>query len=127
MVQRPRGFPPSQKPPFVCQYLSIDSHLTGRNGYTDDVAGLANERPAGKKLSEDIATTCTLLHNDGYDVVNILPVISGRVSQATVEVEDRRKWPSYSGWGAIDTETVVENGVGYSVTDGVIIVFRLKN
>ena len=109
-------------PKFVSRYLGIESHLSERNGSANQVFGIANERPAGRKLAEDIARTCNELANGGYEVFSILPLISGRAAEAAVEAAQ----PVYSRTYAEDGKHYVDTGVGYSVTDGVIITARLR-
>jgi len=55
---------------------------------------------AMSELSENIDKACNNLHNDGYEVISILPIIRG-------------DW-GYTGDG----------GYGFSVTDGVIITAK---
>ncbi len=130
----------SKKPAFVSRYLGIDSHLTERNGSTDQVYGIAGERPAGRKLAEDIAKHCIQLDAEGYEVVSIFPLTSGRAVEASVEaaeqvhgrtyterveVEKDDSTPSWYGTRYEDKH-YVDTGVGYSVTDGVIITAKLR-
>ena len=75
------------KAPFISRYLGIDSHLSERNGSTDQVFGLANERPAGRKLAEEITRCCTEMSKSGYEVFSILTLVSGRTAEASVEAE----------------------------------------
>ena len=127
-----------QSPPYAARFVAVDSHLTERNGSTDSVYGLAGERPAGRKLAQDIAAACTRLHTEGYDVVSIIPLTSGRAVEATVEAEQMvagRTFPkNVQGepqapyfLPTSETKHYLDTGVGYSVTDGVIITARLRN
>ena len=87
---KPMGAPLQSKKqmlPYMARYLAVDSHLTERNGSTDSVYGLAGERPAGRKFAQEIASTCTQLHAEGYEVISIVPLTSGRAVEATVEAE----------------------------------------
>ena len=111
------------KAPFISRYLGIDSHLSERNGSTDQVFGIASERPAGRKLADEITRCCTELANSGYEVFSILPLVSGRTSEASVEADQ----PVYSRTYTKDDKVYVDTGVGYSVTDGVIITARLRD
>ena len=125
-----------QKPAFVSRYLGIDTHLTERNGSTDQVFGIAGERPAGRKLAEDIAKTCNQLDAEDYEVVSIFPLTSGRAVEASVESEKQVNGRTYTKQvqvqdpGSYSPRTVeehyVDTGVGYSVTDGVIITAKLR-
>jgi len=122
-----------QQPPYATRYVAVDSHLTERNGSTDSAYGLAGERPAGRKLAQDVANTCNQFHSEGYEVISIVPLIGGRVAEAVVEAGET---PSNSGSTAISSllsptkdqkdENYVETSVGYSVTDGVIITAKLS-
>lgn len=110
-------------PTFVSRYLGIESHLSERNGATNQVIGIANDRPAGRKLANDIAETCNELASTGYEVVSIVPLISGRAAEAAVEAAQ----PVYSRTYKEDDTYYLDTGVGYSVTDGVIITARRRN
>ncbi len=131
----------SEKPLFIGRYLAIDSHLTERNGSTNDVYGLAGERPAGRKLVQDIANVCNQLHVEGYDVVSIFPIVSGRAVEATVEAAQNVHGRTYSKQVEVHSESsggtfsdlrgprhetkhYVDTGVGYSVTDGAAIIAK---
>ena len=130
------------KPTFVSRYIGIDSHLTERNGAGGLVFGMAAERPAGRKLAEDISRQCVQLDGEGYDVISIFPLTSGRGAKAAVETEKNwsgngasytRTWEVEDGndwWGNPRTKRVetrhIDTGVGYSVTDGVVITARLR-
>lgn len=128
-----------KKPAFVSRYVGIDSHLTERNGSTDQVVGIAGERPAGRKLADDIAKTCVQLDAEGYEVLAIFPLTSGRAVEATVEASERVQGRTYHRREEIDRDDetpswygtryedkhYVDTGVGYSVTDGVIITAKL--
>lgn len=111
------------KPPFISRYLGIDTHFSERNGSTKQVYGIANERPAGRKLAEEITRSCTELENSGYEVFSILPLVSGRATEASMEAEQQVYSRTYSK----DEKHFVDTGVGYSVTDGVIITDKLRN
>lgn len=133
----------SQKPPFVSRYIGIDTHLAERNGAGGLVFGMAAERPAGRKLAEDIASHCNRLDTEGYDIISIFPLTSGRSAKAAVttepnlygngptytrswEVEDGVDWRGSPRTKRVDTRHI-DTGVGYSVTDGVIITAKLRN
>ena len=58
---------------FVARYIAVDSHLNERNGSTKQVYGVAGERPAGRKLADDIARYCNQLDREGYEVISIFP------------------------------------------------------
>ena len=122
-----------QKPFYATQYVAVDSHLTERNGSTDSAYGLAGERPAGRKLAQDVANACNQLHSQGYEVFSIIPLTSGRIVEAVVEVkEDPAKTPIvavsplFPSSKDHEDSNYVETSVGYSVTDGVIIAAKLS-
>ncbi len=136
---------PKKKPAFVTRYVAVDSHLSERNGSTDSVYGLAGERPAGRKLAQDIASTCNQLDAEGYNILSIVPITSGRAVEATVEAAELVHGRTYSQqvevepessvnqFGIIgvpmrryETKHYVDTGVGYSVTDGVVITAQLR-
>ena len=79
--------------------------------------------PAGRKLVDDIARTCNGLASTGYEVFSIAPLISSRAAEAAVEVAQ----PVYSRTYTEDDTHYVDTGVGYSVTDGLVITAELRN
>ena len=110
---------------YVARYLAVDSHLNERNGSTKQVYGIAGERPAGRKLADDITKYCNQLDADGYDVVSIFPLTSGRATQRfplrpAPQVYGRTYRTTLSD--GEEESDYVDTGVGYSVTDGVIVV-----
>lgn len=124
------------RPTFVARYIAVDSHLNERNGSTKQVWGIAGERPAGRKLADDIARHCNQLDADGYEVISILPLVSGRAAEAAVEAAEPVHGRTYSKKEEVENDNTspfgfstryenrhyVDTGVGYSVTDGVIVV-----
>ena len=127
------------KPAFVSQYIGIDSHLIERNGSTAQVYGIAAERPVGRKLAQDIAEHCNQLASDGYEVVSIFPLTSGRTVEAAAEAAERVSGRTYTRREEVQQDDAnpwygkryeekhyVDTSVGYSVTDGVIITARLR-
>ena len=136
-----RAQPPKpKKPAFASRFVGIDSHLTERNGSTDQVLGMAAERPAGRKLAEDIARQCIQLDAEGYEIISIFPLTSGRSAKASLEIEKNlyapltytRRWETHETdqWGrdrvSYEDRRYIDSGVGYSVTDGVIITAKLR-
>ena len=129
-----------QKPAFVSRYIGIDTHLTERNGSTDQVFGIAAERPAGRKLASDIASALNQLDAEGYDVISIFPLNGGRAAEATVEADERVHGRTYSKQVEVEKEDTtphwygtryetkhyLDTSVGYSVTDGVVITAKLR-
>jgi hypothetical protein len=63
----------------------------------------------GKQLAQDIADAIVAMNADGYEVVSMLPVISGSYNYRSAESSMGGGW----GWG-----------YGYSYTEGVVIVAR---
>ena len=113
--------------------MAVDSHLAERNGSTDSAYGLAGERPAGRKLAQDVANVCNQFHSEGYEVISIVPLTSGRVVEAVVEVEKTAPNGSSIVIQSFlpstkddEEENSVGTSVGYSVTDGVIITAKLS-
>lgn len=135
-----RAQPPKpKKPAFASRFVGIDTHLTERNGSTERVYGLAVERPAGKKLAEDIAKHCIQLDAEGYDVISIFPLTSGRAAEASVEVAQPQYGRTYSRDETVQetdfrghpvsrskTKHYLDTNIGYSVTDGVVITAKLR-
>ena len=134
-------------PAYATRYIAVDSHLTERDGSTEFVSGLAGERPAGRKLAQDIANACNQLYGEGYEVISIVPLISGRTVEATVEAEEPIQGRTFSkdasgevvnpansyrvAWSLSSSQEdepkhYVDTGVGYSVTDGVLITAKRR-
>lgn len=109
------------KPLYATRFVSIDTHLSKRNGSTEQVFGIAGERPAGRKLTEDISTVCNQLDKDGYTVISIFPMVSGRTAEVAVQATSVYGRTYYH-----EGKTYVDTAVGYSVTDGVIVTAKLK-
>ena len=65
-----------------------------------------------EEFSYSIMESCNQLFEDGYQVINISDITSGRYAY------DRSSNLNGAGWGF---------GYGYSVTDGVIITAKLKD
>ena len=109
---------------FVARYIAVDSHLNERNGSTKQVYGIAGERPAGRKLADDIARYCNQLDQEGYEVISIFPLTAGRAAEVSAEATRHVAGRTYrTSLSETDEESdYVDTGVGYSVTDGVIVV-----
>ena len=133
-----------KKPPYASRYVAVDSHLVERKGSSDLTSALAGERPAGRKLAQDIANACNQLTSEGYEVFSIIPTIGGRVVEVFMEEDEthldgltqERPGNAISEFikpvpinlAPPDKPAVEEDealAVGYSVTDGVIITARL--
>ena len=141
-AQRPAQSKKPAKPAFVSRYIGIDSHLTERNGAGGLVSAMAAERPVGRKLAEDISRQCVQLDAEGYDVISFFPLTGGRISKAAVETEKSlygngtytltwevedgtTDWRGEPRTKRVDTRHI-DTGVGYSVTDGVVITAKLR-
>ena len=72
-------------------------------------------------FSQKIMAACNALAAEGYDIVHISDIISGRYQYKTKEFSNRPLGhldsTAAGGWGY---------GYGYSVTDGVVITAKLK-
>ena len=110
----------SKKPIFVSRYIGIDTHLTERNGSTEQVYGIAAERPAGRKLAQDIAEYCNQLYADDYDVVSIFPLNSGRTAEVSAEASEMVQGRTYQD---DDTESG-DSEHSYYVDTGVATALR---
>ena len=118
-----------KKTAFTSRYVAVDSHLAERKGSLDFASSLAGERPAGRKLAQDIANACNQLDSEGYDVVSIFPTIGGRAVEVFVEAEeDAPQWknPSLVTLGQSAEDQYETMTAGYSVTDGAIITAKLR-
>ena len=110
-------------PAYVGKFLGIDSHLSERNGSTPQVTDLAAERPAGRKLAADIVGYCNQLAGEGYEVGAILPLVSGRAAEATLTAEETNQ----SVWvTSASGKPPQSSSLGYSVTDGVVVIGRRR-
>ena len=109
---------------YVARYLAVESHLNERNGSTKQVYGIAGERPAGRKLADDIAKYCNQLEADGYDVISIFTLNGGRAAEVCAEATEPVTGRTYEAAleEGEEESDYVDTGVGYSVTDGVIVV-----
>jgi hypothetical protein len=68
----------------------------------------------GKKLAEDIAEAVARLNEEGYEIVSVTPLLSGKYDYAF----DKSGGPGAGGgWG-------YGYGYGYSYTEGVTIIAR---
>lgn len=69
-----------------------------------------------EQFAEDITEACNLLDAEGYEVVNITPVIRGQYQHQHKE-GNLKKGTGFTSYGL---------GFGYSVTDGVIILGKRR-
>ena len=127
MTTRNRKNPPV----FVSRYIGVDTHLTERKGSTEQVYGIAAERPAGRKLAQDIAQHCNQLYADGYEVISLFPLLGGRTAEVSAEAAEMVQGRTYeveddTENGESEINYYVDTGVGYSVTEGAIITARLR-
>ena len=137
--------PSAKKLPYASRYVAVDSHLVDRKGSTNPVSAVAGERPAGRKLAQDIANACNQLDGEGYEVFSIIPTLGGRIIELTgdeeeTELQDQTHgaptgsvsefirpvaiWPKASNAPTVDEYEPI--AVGYSVTDGVIITAKFR-
>ena len=139
--------PNVKKLPYASRYVAVDSHLVERKSSSDLASALAGERPAGRKLAQDIANACNQLAGEGYEVFSIVPTVAGRIVEVFMDEDEAesdgqpqeqprdsasefiRPVPINLGAPAKPTVTVEEDeplAVGYSVTDGMIITAKLR-
>ena len=80
---------------------------------------------------------CNQLWFEGYEPFRILSLTSGRVVEAVVEAEEEVRGRTYRrdedlesddpfGFPKTEVKHYVDTGVGYSVTDGVVIIAKLR-
>ena len=69
-----------------------------------------------EQFAEDLTEACNLLDAEGYEVVNITPVIRGQYQHQHKE-GNLKKGTGFTSYGL---------GFGYSVTDGVIILGKRR-
>ena len=137
--------PNVNKLPYASRYVAVDSHLAERKSSSDVASALAGERPAGRKLAQDIANACNQLAGEGYEVFSIIPTVAGRIVEVFMDEDETesegqpQEPPRNSAYefirpvpinlGAPDKPAVEEDeplAVGYSVTDGMIITAKLR-
>jgi len=80
------------------------------------VTSISDSEIDGEKLTIDINNAIELLHNDGYEVMNVTPVISGRYKYDYADPIIRSSNKLGYGWG-----------YGFSYTEGVNIIAKKTN
>ena len=68
----------------------------------------SEERTRLGQMADHLERCCNDLHDAGYDIISITPIVSGRTS--FMDTNSQREFP----------------GHGYSVTDGLIVTGRLR-
>ena len=104
-------------------------------GLVTKCLGLPANVQLDENLTDDIAKACVQLDAERYEVLIIFPLTSGRAVEATVEATERVQGRTYhrreeierddenSNWYGTRYEDkhYVDTGVGYSVTDGLVV------
>ena len=74
----------------VSCYVAVDSHLAERKGSSNSIFGVTGERPAGRKLAQDIASLCSHLDGEDYAVFSFFPTMGGSAVEVFMEVEETK-------------------------------------
>jgi hypothetical protein len=86
-----------------------DTTVSTHGGSAGAVKVTSEEHTRLRQMADFLERCCNDLHEAGYDVISIMPVVSGRTSY--MDTNSEREYP----------------GHGYSVTDGLIVTGRLRN
>lgn len=86
--------------------------------------GWSDREIDGERLSNDIARAVSVLNEQGYEVVSLLPVISGNYNYQYQAQEITSKYQSFVKTEAVSGGASFGYGYGYSYTEGVSIVTR---
>ncbi|MDR1848647.1 MAG: hypothetical protein LBQ75_01255 [Zoogloeaceae bacterium] len=81
----------------------------------------------GERLSEDVATAIASLNQEGYEVIAVLPVISGNYFykyQSAVKYQTDRLPFVPDRWETISDSPSYGFGYGFSYTEGVSIIAK---
>ena len=101
--------PITGKPAYTTRYVYADTTLSTHGGLVGKVNVNSEERTRLQQMAEFLERCCNDLDAEGYEVISITPIASGRT--AYTHTENSPDFP----------------GHGYSVTDGVIVTARLKH
>ena len=101
--------PITGKPAYTTRYVYADTTLSTHGGLVGKVNVNSEERTRLQQMAEFLERCCNDLDAEGYEVIAITPIASGRTG--------------YTSSGYADGNP----GHGYSVTDGVIVTARLKH
>ena len=102
------AYPPADKPRYTTRYVYADTTLSTHGGSAGDVRVTGEERTRLQQMADFLERCCNDLDAAGYEVISIVPIVSGRTSH--METNSERDYP----------------GHGYSVTDGLLVTGRLK-
>ena len=100
--------PTTDKPAYITRYVYADTTLSTHGGNVGKVSVTSEEHTRLQQMAEFLERCCNDLHAEGYDVIAVTPIISGRTAYTHNENSD------------------LFPGHGYSVTDGLIVTGRLK-
>ncbi len=102
------AYPSSGKPMYTTRYVSADTTVSTHGGSAGAVQITSEEHARLHQMADFLERCCNDLHEAGYDVISIAPIVSGRTS--FMDTNSQREYP----------------GHGYSVTDGLIVTGRLR-
>ena len=85
--------------------------------------GVSDTHADGEKLAADIQATLNELDAEGYDILSLMPLSSGRYQ---VEKESGTGFINIPGGGGGEIPWASNYAWAYSVSDGVIVTARLR-
>ena len=100
--------PSGKKPTYATRYVYADTAVSTHGGSAGGVRITSEERTRLGQMADHLERCCNDLHDAGYDIISITPIVSGRTSY--MDTNSQREFP----------------GHGYSVTDGLIVTGRLR-
>ena len=96
------------KPAYITRYVYADTTLSTHGGNVGKVSVTGEEHTRLQQMAEFLERCCNDLHAEGYEVIAVTPIISGRTAYTHSETTD------------------IHAGHGYSVTDGLIVTGHLR-
>ena len=102
-------YPAKDKPAYATRYVYADTQLSTHGGNVGRVSITSEEHTRLQQMAEYLERCCNDLDAEGYEVISITPVVSGRTAYMATNTD------------------AADPGHGYSVTDGLIVTGRLKS
>ena len=102
------AYPTKDRPAYVTRYVYADTTLSTHGGTAGKVSVTGEEHTRLQQMAEFLERCCNDLHAEGYEVIAVTPIVSGRTAYTRAETTD------------------IHPGHGYSVTDGLIVTGRLR-
>lgn len=99
-------YPAADKPAYATRFVYADTTLSTHGGSMGDVRITGEERARLQQMAEHLERCCNDLDAAGYEVISIVPIVSGRTGHSQ--------------------QMYNPAGHGYSVTDGLVVTGRLR-